>query len=126
MKEVVTKTIMVNSGGETGTVSKLVEKAVRSVFDAHKVDGVVDINVEPKEAHKSGFRLYVFFSRIERHRRRPKCHDCDTVDYKDGENLLTIKVHANVADMTNPDNKEIAKTIVDEIIDAIQEKTEGG
>lgn len=126
MKEVVTKTVMFNSGSETGTVSKLVEKAVRSVFDAHKVDGVVDINVESKEAHKSGFRLYVFFSRIDGRQQRPKCHDCDTVDYKDGENLLTIKVHANVADMTNPDNKKIAKTIVDEIIDAIQEKTEGG
>ena len=126
MKEVVTKTIMVNSGGETGAVSKVVEKAVRSVFDAYDIDGVVDVNVEPKEAHKSGFRLYVFFSRIERRRQRPKCHHCDTVDYKDGENLLAIKVHANVADKTNPDNKEIAKTIVDGIIDAIQEKTEGG
>ena len=105
MKEVVTKTVMFNSGSETGTVSKLVEKAVRSVFDAHKVDGV---------AH------------IDGRQQTPKCHDCDTVDYKEGEYLLTIKVHANVADMTNPDNKKIAKTIVDEIIDAIQEKTEGG
>ena len=118
MSETVSKTIMVNSGSETNAVSKVIEKAVRGVFDAYAIDGVVDVNVEPSEAHNKNYRLYVTFARICGP--KPKSHNCKSVDYLDNKTPLSIKINAKVIDMKNPDDDDISGKVIDSIIEAIQ------
>ena len=118
MKEAVTTTVIINSGGETEAVLKLVKNVGKGVFDAYAINGVIDVNAELSKARKGGYHFYVAFARICE--LKSAFHYCKSIDYKDGDNLLTIKVHAKIVDGDNPDDKSIAKKIVEEMIEKIQ------
>ena len=118
MKEAVTTTVIINSGGETEAVLELVKKAAIDAFDAHAINGVVDVNAESTEDRRGKYHFYVVFARICD--LKPAVHYCNSIDYKDGDNLLKIKVHAKVVDRKNADDNGISKKIVEEIFIKIQ------